>query len=471
MKMTTNQSGRDNTAVVNEPPVVDAGPNRYVLVGRSVALNGLANDDGLPSNTLDVQWTQMSGPATVTPAAPTSAQTSIVFPAVGEYVLELSADDSARTATDQVVFTVSVAPTGDSTRKLYISSSGSWTKAVREAKTRTKALGYATTTHIGHFDFAIQGTADDRWGIESAANGKLSLGDKAQLLTDIERGSPYSVTWQPNVWTISAADPGDSNHTKWSNWCTQWGNELKQVQDQGVIGQVTCAPGHENAGKYPGVAGHSLHPDYNWTAEQYATWFVGTVQRIRATGADILFMYAPNKPSDDRKEQVVYDSMDAINAQDPSVVDIIAMSYYPVVANAWIDINKGGLLKQSLQYNYDILTTAAPNRTVYLNETGMQRTTKHLDNRGLWYTSNAVNRTEQTQQLFDVASELDITGIKYFNKAKVDKEEFRFLDDAGTGQKRPTDYSLVSQAYAGQYAYVQSEQDTFLRGAADWAGA
>ena len=94
--------------VPNLPPIVSAGPDVAVVLPDAAALNGSASDDGLPSGTLDVTWTQRSGPGAVTFSAPQSAVTAATFPSAGTYVLRLTADDSLATAFDEVV--VSVAP-------------------------------------------------------------------------------------------------------------------------------------------------------------------------------------------------------------------------------------------------------------------------------------------------------------------------------------------------------------------------
>jgi len=91
------------TASANSAPSVDAGPDQTLtLPTSSVLLNGTVTDDGLPASTLTTQWTQLSGPAAATIAAPSNEDTQVTFPAAGVYVLQLAANDGELTTTDSV---------------------------------------------------------------------------------------------------------------------------------------------------------------------------------------------------------------------------------------------------------------------------------------------------------------------------------------------------------------------------------
>ncbi|HEY7412402.1 MAG TPA: FG-GAP-like repeat-containing protein, partial [Vicinamibacteria bacterium] len=76
----------------NEPPLVDAGPDLAIEPGTSAALDGTVTDDGLPAGSeLDVSWSKVSGPGTVTFSSPHSPDTSAAFSETGTYVLRLLA--------------------------------------------------------------------------------------------------------------------------------------------------------------------------------------------------------------------------------------------------------------------------------------------------------------------------------------------------------------------------------------------
>src|SRR5205807_5670361 len=86
--------------VNNAPPVVDAGPDQTVDLPNAATLNGSVSDDGLPIGAaVTIQWSQVSGPGTVTFSNPNSPVTQASFSALGHYVLQLSASDTQFTTT------------------------------------------------------------------------------------------------------------------------------------------------------------------------------------------------------------------------------------------------------------------------------------------------------------------------------------------------------------------------------------
>ncbi len=99
--------------VTNSAPVVSAGADLAVTLPQTAALSGVATDDGLPSATLTMTWTKVSGPGTVSFANPTAAQTSAAFSAAGSYVLRFAASDGILSAADDLSVTVDPDPDGD----------------------------------------------------------------------------------------------------------------------------------------------------------------------------------------------------------------------------------------------------------------------------------------------------------------------------------------------------------------------
>jgi len=100
---------------VNQAPVVNAGLDQSIIVPSAAALPGVANlsgtvtDDDLPAPpSLTSTWSKQSGPGDVAFGTPNAAVTTASFSAGGVYVLRLTADDGALTATDDVTVTVSV---------------------------------------------------------------------------------------------------------------------------------------------------------------------------------------------------------------------------------------------------------------------------------------------------------------------------------------------------------------------------
>jgi hypothetical protein len=93
---------------VNAPPVVNAGPDQTITLPATASLSGTATDDGLPNppGALTTSWSVVSGPGTVTFSAPSALATTATFSAAGSYVLRLTANDSALTASDDIAVTV-----------------------------------------------------------------------------------------------------------------------------------------------------------------------------------------------------------------------------------------------------------------------------------------------------------------------------------------------------------------------------
>lgn len=91
----------------NQSPAVAAGANQMVTLSAAARLTGLATDDGLPTGTLNVIWSKVSGPGTVNFSAPNLVATEASFSAEGVYVLRLTGGDSLLTSTADVTITVS----------------------------------------------------------------------------------------------------------------------------------------------------------------------------------------------------------------------------------------------------------------------------------------------------------------------------------------------------------------------------
>ena len=105
-------SSADVTIVVtaqNQAPIVSAGADQTIrLPNSTVSLQGGAVDDGLPNppGTLTYTWSKLTGPGTVTFANASAPATTATFSAIGVYVLKLTANDSALSASANVTITV-----------------------------------------------------------------------------------------------------------------------------------------------------------------------------------------------------------------------------------------------------------------------------------------------------------------------------------------------------------------------------
>lgn len=97
-----------NGGVTNQAPLVNAGSDQTITLPALANLSGMATDDGLPNppNTLTTTWSKVSGPGIVTFGDANALNTTAGFSQSGVYVLQLTADDSVLTGTDDVIVTV-----------------------------------------------------------------------------------------------------------------------------------------------------------------------------------------------------------------------------------------------------------------------------------------------------------------------------------------------------------------------------
>ena len=104
--------GTDN--VGNRPPVVRAGADQTLTITNLpavLALSGSATDDGSPNppGTITVNWSQVSGPATVIFGNAAQSATTATFTALGTYVLRLRASDGELESSSDVTITLAQA--------------------------------------------------------------------------------------------------------------------------------------------------------------------------------------------------------------------------------------------------------------------------------------------------------------------------------------------------------------------------
>ncbi|MCC6354007.1 MAG: right-handed parallel beta-helix repeat-containing protein [Verrucomicrobiae bacterium] len=87
----------------NDPPVVQAGPDRHTAEA-TLVLEGKVSDDGRPAGrSLAVRWELLDGPANVAFENARAPRTAATFPARGAYTLRLVADDGELWLSDTVV--------------------------------------------------------------------------------------------------------------------------------------------------------------------------------------------------------------------------------------------------------------------------------------------------------------------------------------------------------------------------------
>ena len=106
-----NTNGLAIFPVGNKAPVVSAGANQVVnYTNTTVGLSGYVSDDGNPNppSLVTSLWTKVSGPGTVTFGNAAQTNTTATFSSAGTYVLQLTANDSALTSSNQVTISLYV---------------------------------------------------------------------------------------------------------------------------------------------------------------------------------------------------------------------------------------------------------------------------------------------------------------------------------------------------------------------------
>ena len=92
----------------NQAPVANAGPDRTVALPASLMIQGAFQDDGLPANpgAPTMRWSVVSGPGLVSFTPADQLLTAVSFSAAGRYVLRLTLNDGALSASDDVTVDV-----------------------------------------------------------------------------------------------------------------------------------------------------------------------------------------------------------------------------------------------------------------------------------------------------------------------------------------------------------------------------
>jgi hypothetical protein len=94
----------------NTAPTVSAGSPQTRTLPSAASLDGTVMDDGFPFNSLESQWSKVSGPGTVTFFDEFAIDTTARFSTPGEYVLRLTATDGELISSAELTITVNPVP-------------------------------------------------------------------------------------------------------------------------------------------------------------------------------------------------------------------------------------------------------------------------------------------------------------------------------------------------------------------------
>ncbi|MEX0611317.1 MAG: DNRLRE domain-containing protein, partial [Pirellulales bacterium] len=202
--------------VLNQPPVVSAGPDRSIVLGQAAALDGTVSDDGLPVPTsLSTSWTKFSGLGTVTFGNGGLVDSTATFSAAGTYVLRLAANDGQRVAFDDVTITVSApivvdppqqTPPGDDTEPTGIAFQDGLFPYVTYAGTRdTKIVGGKPTTNYGTVTaFDVDGSPDIaallKWDVSAIPTDSIVVSAAIELNVTNATKHNYEVYALQRAW-------------------------------------------------------------------------------------------------------------------------------------------------------------------------------------------------------------------------------------------------------------------------------
>ncbi|MEO1061083.1 MAG: hypothetical protein AAFZ07_06675 [Actinomycetota bacterium] len=105
------------TVTVDGPPDVDAGGPYAIAEAGTLTLDGSVDDPGGATS----EWSTVSGPGVAAFTDASDPTTDVTFPAPGEYVLALTADDGTFVAVvDEATVTVDAAPTVDAGADTFV---------------------------------------------------------------------------------------------------------------------------------------------------------------------------------------------------------------------------------------------------------------------------------------------------------------------------------------------------------------
>ena len=204
----------------NQPPHVDAGPNRTLMMPSTFVLEGIATDDGLPypPGKVTTSWIQVDGPDAVFDN-PLVIDTTVHFPAAGVYEFLLTAGDGEYSVSDTVTFTVNnpSEPTTISFQDGVFPGSayaGTQDSTIR-SKPGNKNFGSAASLEAG----GNQGSAALlKW--DTSEVPKDATVASVSMTIDILSTTPDTYTvhairrdWQENAITWSQFSPSDRGDT------------------------------------------------------------------------------------------------------------------------------------------------------------------------------------------------------------------------------------------------------------------
>ena len=233
-------------AIVNNPPVANAGPDKNIqLPANSTTLNGSGTDtDG---TIVSYSWTKISGPNGSALSAPNSATTNVTGLTAGQFVYRLTVTDNAgATAYDEVTITVSSAanipPLANAgpdinvqlpTNSTTLNGSGtdadgtivsySWTK-ISGPNGSTLSAAYSATTQVNNLiegQYVYRLMVTDNNGASNYDDVTIKVSAASNLAPIANAGNDITIQLPTNTVSLSGAGSSDADGTITSYHWTQ----------------------------------------------------------------------------------------------------------------------------------------------------------------------------------------------------------------------------------------------------------
>ncbi|TQV84960.1 PKD domain-containing protein [Aliikangiella coralliicola] len=303
----------------NQPPVVNAGGDFSTSSGSSTNLSGTATDDGRPSGgSLTTNWSKVSGPGNVTFGNANALNSSVTFSSIGEYVIELSANDGAATSTD----TVNVIVTGNVGNDTVLprNTTTANRRAMPFTMSETGKITSVTMYHKG-------GSGDMMLGVYSDANNTPGSRIGVTAIT------PVSATdgWQ----TIDLATPVQvtSGSQIWLAWI---------FENNPGIAYESGTPGRYHSSQTWSSSGDNMPPSFGSGSQ--GNYIYSIYANFTAPGAGTNNPPAFNNSNLTKAsatQNVAYSDTIANDASDP---DGDALTFSKISGPAWLNIASNGNL-------------------------------------------------------------------------------------------------------------------------------
>jgi PKD repeat protein len=199
---------------VNQAPAVDPGLPQTVPSGTAITLKGTVTDDGLPTGILNILWSRVRGPSSLTFSSATTATTGVTASTIGTYLVKLEATDTLLRSARNGLLTVNPSnPTfAVSSLTLINATTGepfpNYTSIPNGAEITVSDLGTSPQINV-RANLTGTGAASVQWMLDAAA---VSVDNNGPFALAPSSTSSYpSWTYAKQVYRMTAVPFSGSN--------------------------------------------------------------------------------------------------------------------------------------------------------------------------------------------------------------------------------------------------------------------